>query len=96
MSEIRRTLEAARADASEAAAYCDHTRDELVRLLEQAEGRGHTRAKIKELLRHVIAAGIKAEIATGHTQIAVEWFGGEVQPEPIRFAADIARPAVTS
>ncbi|GAF85030.1 unnamed protein product [marine sediment metagenome] len=95
MAAMREALEAAQSSAAEAVGYLDHTRDELVRLLDQAQERDHTRTKIEELLRHVIAAGIKTEAANGHAQAGIEWLGGRVEPEPLRFAGDIARPAVT-
>ena len=90
---LKGTLTRARDDAEEAARYLAHTRNELAILLEQAAGREHTRAKIKELLAHVIAAGIKAEQVTGHTQTAAEWLGDTIEPARLYFSRDIARKA---
>ncbi len=96
MTTIREALEGARRDATEAAEYLDHTRGKLVRLIEQASSREHTAAALRELLAHVIAAGIKMEQASGGALVGIEYLGGQVDPEPLRFTGDIARPAVTS
>ncbi len=96
IATIREALEGARRDATEAAEYLDHTRGELVRLIEQAGARERTATTLRKLLAHVIAAGIKVEQASGGALVGIEYLGGQVDPEPLRFAGDIARPAVTS
>jgi hypothetical protein len=95
MATIRRALEKARADATEAAVYLDHTRGGLLVLIEQAGPRERTAAALRGLLEHVIAAGIKAEQASGGAQAGIEHLGGTVELEPLRFAGDLARPGVT-
>lgn len=96
MGTIRKALERARADATEAAVYLDHTRGALLVLIEQAGPRPRTVAALRDQLAHVIAAGIKAEQASGHAQAGIEHLGGQAELEPLRFAGDIAKPAATS
>ena len=96
MATIRQALETARRDATEAAGYLDHTRGILARLIEQAGPREHTAAALRELLAHVIAAGIKAEQASGGALAGIEYLGGAVELEPLRFAGDVGRPVVSS
>ena len=96
MATIRQALEAARRDAIEAAGYLDHTRGMLARMIEQAGPREHTAAALEELLAHIIAAGIKAEQASGGALAGIEYLGGRPDLEPLHFAGDIGRPAVTS
>ncbi len=96
MGLLRQALDQAQVDAAEAAEYLDHTRGVLQDLVRQAAGRPRITHQLEEMLSHVIAAGIKAEQANGHTQSAIEWLGGEVERAPFYFAEDVARPAVTS
>lgn len=95
MAQIREALECARSDAAEATGYLDYTRGVLLQLIEQAGGRTHTAAKLREVLEHVIAAGIKTEQASGGAQAGIEYLGGQVEAEPLRFAKDIGRPVVS-
>ena len=96
MATIREALERSRADATEAAGYLDHTRGILARLIEHAGPREHTAAALEELLAHIIAAGIKAEQASGGALAGIEYLGGQVEVEPLHFAGDLARPVVTT
>ena len=95
MATIREALERSRADATEAAGYLDHTRGILARLIEHAGPREHTAAALEELLAHIIAAGIKAEQASGGALAGIEYLGGQVEVEPLHFAGDIGQPGPT-
>lgn len=92
--QIRESIERAQSDALEAVTLTNEARSIVAELMEQAEtaGRRQTAARLRELLSVVIAAGIRAETGTGHTQNAVEWLGGEVEESPLLFSQYIARP----
>ena len=92
MTQLRTAMEGARADATDAAVMLDHALRALSELVTQAQGRERVTMALQGAIEHVIAAGIRAETASSHTQTAIELLGGEVAPEPLHFARYIARP----
>jgi hypothetical protein len=92
MTQLRSAMEGARADAADAALMLDHALRALSELVNQAQGREHVTRALRGAIEHVIAAGIRAETASSHTQVAIELLGGEITPEPLRFARYIAQP----
>lgn len=91
---MRFQIEEGTRTAHGAARYCDEARGKVARLLEQAEGAGReaTAEALREVLRLIVAAGIRAEQSAGAAINVGAFFGHEAEPEPLRFAADIARP----
>jgi len=89
MEQLKKDLQGAREMADEASAYLDFARGFLVAYLDSAEGQSGTPA-LESVLRHIIAAGISAELARDRAGLAQEELGSNPPPAVLRFAADIA------